>query len=416
MSSTMFEIPSTPEREVAISVTDVSKSYRVPSHRVDTLKERFSHPLKAAESRELQALKDISFEVERGEFFGVVGRNGSGKSSLLKLLGSIYRADSGTIRIAGRVAPFIELGVGFNQELSALDNVLLNGVMMGLTPREARHRFDAVLEFAELEEFAELKLKNYSSGMLVRLGFSLMTQVDADVFLVDEVLAVGDAAFQQKCFDAFGRLHQQGRTIVLVTHDMVAVQSHCDRAILLESGVLEESGKPVDIARSYLEVSFAQRRHSADPEDVSFAGEEDVVEFHGVRVVGDDGEATANLAAGEAIRLEADIGSRGTVERPVFAYSIVNADGQPIFSTRPIRLEQEALHPGERALVSSVIDNPLTPGHYFVHVGVGREAGNDTETIAFRKNATDFVVYGPERFVGFVNLDYEATARVKEEG
>src|SRR3954454_1937503 len=178
---------------VVIEVRGLDKSFRVPRYRVDTLKERFSHPFTRVEYRELRALRGVSFDVRRGEFFGVVGRNGSGKSTLLKILSSIYRADGGRIRMAGRLAPFIELGVGFNAELTARENVALNGVMMGLGRREAAARLGAVLEFAELEEFVDLKLKNYSSGMLVRLAFSVMVQTDADIMLVDEVLAVGDA-------------------------------------------------------------------------------------------------------------------------------------------------------------------------------------------------------------------------------
>ncbi|HEX8959892.1 MAG TPA: ABC transporter ATP-binding protein, partial [Solirubrobacterales bacterium] len=205
-------------RAPAIQVEDLHKSFRIPTHRVDSLKERVVRPFASRDYRVLKALDGISFEIGQGEFFGIVGRNGSGKSTLLKLLASIYRADSGRIRMAGRLAPFIELGVGFNHELTARENVVLNGVMMGLTPRETRHRLDAILSFAELQEFSDLKLKNYSSGMLVRLAFSLMLEVDADILLIDEVLAVGDAAFQQKCADAFHMMKAAGKTIVLVTH------------------------------------------------------------------------------------------------------------------------------------------------------------------------------------------------------
>src|SRR4051812_37774920 len=205
-----------------IQVEDLHKAFRIPKQRVDSLKERAVHPFASRDHRELRALDGVSFEIRKGEFFGIVGRNGSGKSTLLKLLASIYRADSGTIRLAGRLAPFIELGVGFNHELTARENVVLNGVMMGLTPKEVRERLDTVIEFAELEEFADLKLKNYSSGMLVRLAFSVMLQADADVLLIDEVLAVGDAAFQQKCQDAFHQMKAEAKTIVLVTHDMAA--------------------------------------------------------------------------------------------------------------------------------------------------------------------------------------------------
>ena len=189
------------ERYAAIDVDGVNKTFRVPKQHVNTLKERALHPFRRVDVDELHALQDVSFQILEGEFFGIVGRNGSGKSTMLKLLAGIYAADSGRIMIAGRLTPFIELGVGFNMELTALDNVIINGVMTGLSPAQARASFDDVIEFAELEDFLDLKLKNYSSGMQVRLAFSLMVQSDAEVLLIDEVLAVGDAAFQQKCFN-----------------------------------------------------------------------------------------------------------------------------------------------------------------------------------------------------------------------
>ena len=204
-----------------------------------------------------------SFDIHQGEFFGIVGRNGSGKSTLLKILASIYKADAGTIRMAGRLAPFIELGVGFNPDLTARENVTLNGVMMGLSQREARRRLDAVLDFAELEEFVDLKLKNYSSGMLVRLAFSVMIQAEADILLIDEVLAVGDAAFQQKCRDVFADMKDGGRTIVLVTHDMTAVQRYCHRAMLLDEGERPLHRRPGGgRRRQYLRMNFEKRTAS----------------------------------------------------------------------------------------------------------------------------------------------------------
>ncbi len=213
----------------AIVVDRVSKTFRVPEERTHTLKERALHPLRRSGSESFSALNDISFQVEQGEFFGIVGRNGSGKSTLLKCLAGIYGVDSGRIWCNGRLSTFIELGVGFNPDLAAYDNVVTNGIMLGLSPREARSRYERVIEFAELEEFQELKLKNYSSGMHVRLAFSVAIQVDADILLIDEVLAVGDAAFQQKCFDVFNEMRDAGKTIVFVTHDMGAVNRFCHR-------------------------------------------------------------------------------------------------------------------------------------------------------------------------------------------
>src|SRR5688572_9347884 len=250
--------PSHARPWLAVQVAHVAKGFR--HERVHTLKERALHPFRRTGVDVLHALEGVSFEVVEGEFFGIVGRNGSGKRTLLKCLAWIYRVDRGEIRLRGRLSTFIELGVGFNPDLAARDNVLINGIMLGLSPREALRRFDAIIEFAELEEFVDLKLKNYSSGMQVRLAFSVMSQVDADVLLIDEVLAVGDAAFQQKCFDVFADLRDAGKTILFVTHDMGSVQRFCHRALLIEHGEVKLIGEPERVARHYVEVNFGRDR------------------------------------------------------------------------------------------------------------------------------------------------------------
>src|SRR3954467_4193027 len=246
-----------PARRYAdIEVRDLQKTFRIPRHQVSTFKERALHPFRRSTYDELRVLRGISFDVLEGEFFGIVGRNGSGKSTLLKCLAGIYRADAGQIRVTGRISPFIELGVGFNPDLTARDNVVINAVMMGLTPREARARFDEIVAFAELEDFVDLKLKNYSSGMQVRLAFAVMVQSGAEILLIDEVLAVGDAAFQQPSSAEFPRLRDEGRTIVLVTHDMTMVERFCHRALLLTDGEIEMIGDPHEVGRRYIERNF----------------------------------------------------------------------------------------------------------------------------------------------------------------
>src|SRR5918999_1694776 len=252
-----------PDPSVAVQVADVAKEFRLPHERVHTLKERALHPFRRTGVDLLKALDRVSFAVEEGEFFGIVGRNGSGKSTLLKCLAGIYRVDGGEIRMRGRLSTFIELGVGFNPDLAARDNVLINGIMLGLSPKKALRRFDRIIEFAELEEFVDLKLKNYSSGMQVRLAFSVRIQVDADVLLIDEVLAVGDASFQQKCFDEFQRLRDEGKTIVLVTHDMGAVRRFCHRAMLMERGEAVITGDPERVGSRYLELNFHHDQEAA---------------------------------------------------------------------------------------------------------------------------------------------------------
>jgi ABC-type polysaccharide/polyol phosphate transport system ATPase subunit len=235
---------------IAIEVEGVSKSFRIPTRRVDTLRERIVAGLRPA-TEELKVLDEVSFTVPRGEFFGIAGRNGSGKSTLLKIIAGIYRADAGTIRVGGRLAPIIELGVGFNNELPAYDNVLINGVMMGLEPSEIRERYPEILAFSELGEFRHLPLKNYSSGMRARLGFSIMVHVDADLLLFDEVLAVGDQGFQEKCVATFEELRETGRTGILVTHSMPLLRAHCDNAMLIEDGRVVTLGPSAQVAAAY---------------------------------------------------------------------------------------------------------------------------------------------------------------------
>jgi ABC-type polysaccharide/polyol phosphate transport system ATPase subunit len=236
---------------VAIEVEHVSKSFLLPHQRRGSVKEVFLHPFHKLRYDWNRALHDVTFSIERGEFFGIVGANGSGKSTLLRILAGIYRADGGTVRVEGKLSPFIELGVGFNFDLNARDNIRVNGTLLGLTSRELDERFDQIVRFAELERFVDQKLRNYSSGMQLRLAYSIAIQVDFDVLLLDEVLAVGDESFQEKCVATFDRFREQGKTIVFVSHDLGAVSRFCDRALLLERGLVCAIGPPDDVIGAY---------------------------------------------------------------------------------------------------------------------------------------------------------------------
>jgi len=240
--------------ENAITVNHVSKNFILPHERAGNVKSIFTNLFNstALKSKEVQhALKDVSFEVKKGEFFGIVGRNGSGKSTMLKMLAGIYQPTKGSVDIDGKLVPFIELGVGFNPELTGRENVYLNGALLGFSTKEIDAQYDEIVSFAELERFMDQKLKNYSSGMQVRLAFSLATRAKADILLVDEVLAVGDAAFQRKCFEYFKELKANEKTVVFVTHDMNAVREYCDRAMLIDNSEMQMIGDPKDIAREY---------------------------------------------------------------------------------------------------------------------------------------------------------------------
>ncbi|HEX5761506.1 MAG TPA: ABC transporter ATP-binding protein [Solirubrobacterales bacterium] len=395
----------------AIQVKDLHKSFRIPTHKVDSLKERIVRPFAANDHRELRALDGVSFEIGQGEFFGIVGRNGSGKSTLLKLLASIYRADAGTIRMAGRLAPFIELGVGFNLELTARENVVLNGVMMGLTPQETRGRIDAIMEFAELEDFVDLKLKNYSSGMLVRLAFSLMMEVDADIMLIDEVLAVGDAAFQQKCADAFRQMKAAGKTIVLVTHDMQTVETFCTRAMLIDGGHIQHIGDPAEVGRRYLRLNFERERESA-PTTVR---ESDEVRLLDAWIEDGDGGRLTNVEQGEKIRLRLALEAKRDSDGIGLAIVLASADGVDVcnFGVGVGREDgSPRLSAGDRVEVRADLENLLTPGRYFVHAGVNRVA--DADVALYVHNALDFVVYGSNSHLrGVVSLPLTASSLVE---
>ena len=381
---------------VVVEVRDVFKTFRVPEHRMDSFKERATHPFTRMEYREHHVLRGISFEVHQGEFFGIVGRNGSGKSSLLKILASIYRADAGRVRTAGRVAPFIELGVGFNPELSARENVVLNGVLMGLTRREAARRLDAIIEFAELSEFVDLKVKNYSSGMMVRLAFAIMVQADADIMLIDEVLAVGDAAFAQKCMDVFHEKRRKGTTIVLVTHDMTIVQSLCHRAMLLDDGAIQYIGEPETAAMRYLRLNFAGPVRPTASENI-------VLDVNARALQSDlrsaDGETADTFEQGRPVRLDIVLEAARDLDRPMFVFNVVNEDGVIVFGFSETLHERVAA--GGRMRLTGDVENRLVPGRYFLDCWIRRErSGGDVALQPLRLRS--FVVFGAHPTPGVV--------------
>jgi ABC-2 type transport system ATP-binding protein len=399
--------PPRERRHLAIEVEGLEKTFRIPKHQVQTLKERGLHPFRRTEYDELKVLKGVSFEIPSGEFFGIVGRNGSGKSTLLKCMAGIYRADAGTIRVAGRMSPFIELGVGFNPDLTARDNVVINAVMMGLTPTEARERFDDIIAFAELEQFVDMKLKNYSSGMQVRLAFAVMVQSGSEILLIDEVLAVGDAAFQQRCLDEFQRLRDEGRTIVLVTHDMTMVERFCHRALLLTGGEIELIGDPHDVGRRYLERNFEGFHGAAQP-DADRAQPAARAEITDVWVEGSGGARLDTLAYGERLRVRATIEVRSHVREPIVDFWIDDEQESRILATSTLRSERVAapLEPGDRLQVTFETRNALQDGRY--HVGCSLLSGSAAlDIVALVHRHKSFHSYGAEHVYGVIDFEHE---------
>ncbi len=357
----------------------------------------------------LQAVDDVSVDIRPGEFFGIVGRNGSGKSTLLKCIAGIYGIDQGELTVRGRLSPFIELGVGFNLDLTARDNVMINAIMLGLTRKQARERFDQIIAFAELEDFLDLKLKNYSSGMSVRLAFSVAIQVEAEILLIDEVLAVGDAAFQQKCFDEFERLKRRGRTILFVTHDMGAIERFCDRAMLLEKGRIVAIDEPATIARRYNQLNFGRTVHQLAENGASPA------ERHGYRPAeivdawfeDCDGARIATLAHGESCDVCLDVRFNEELIDPIFGVTLRNEVGATVFATTTAIAHGATGHfsAGSSAIVRLRFENWLAASRYKLTPSVAR-SGTGADALDLREDIASLLIHGGPFTGGVANLPH----------
>jgi ABC-type polysaccharide/polyol phosphate transport system ATPase subunit len=355
----------------------------------------------------LHAVDDVDVQIEAGEFFGVIGRNGSGKSTLLKCIAGIYEIDGGELRVKGRLSPFIELGVGFNMELTARDNVLVNAIILGLTRKQARERFDQIIAFAELEEFVDLKLKNYSSGMQVRLAFSVAIQVEADILLIDEVLAVGDAAFQQKCYGEFERLKDEGRTIVFVTHDMNAIERFCDRAMLLERGRTIAIGEPAAIARRYIKTNLGRTVHQL-PEVVGGDGQQvPPAQIRDAWFEDANGARVAELPCGAACQACVEVAFNEAVEDPVFGATLRNEWGATIFATSTAigHGATGRFAAGQVAVIRLRFENWLADSRYTLTPSIA-PSGNGADAFDLREDATSVLIHGGPFTGGVAHLPH----------
>jgi ABC-type polysaccharide/polyol phosphate transport system ATPase subunit len=383
----------------AIRVVDVTKRFRIPLDRSSTLKHRIVHLRSASRYHEFFALRDVNLEVQAGEFVGIIGPNGCGKSTLLKLLSRIYVPTSGTVEVHDRVSPFLELGVGFNPELSARENVFVNGALLGLSRAELHDRLDTIIDFAELRDFVDQKLKNFSSGMQVRLAFSVAIQANAPILLMDEVLAVGDARFQEKCFEVFWRYKRQGKTVVLVTHDLAAVEDYCDRAVLIDHGrVIADAGasEVTGVYRRMIDASFKQ---DAPATPVAAADESRVgtqeVSIEEVRLLDGDGHPTPSVHSGGALAVEVDFRATSDVGAIVCGIDLHRADGLHLggSSTRAGGLTVSAPKPGDTARATFVVDHlPLRAGSYLVSASLAdahTQHVYDERRMAYRLRVTD---------------------------
>jgi ABC-type polysaccharide/polyol phosphate transport system ATPase subunit len=400
--------PSGEPTAIALSAEGVWKTFRLPHDRPSTFKQRILHPRRSRAATRLHALRDVSCQVAVGEFFGIIGRNGSGKSTMLKCLAGIYAVDQGHISVAGAVSPFIELGVGFNPELTARDNVVVNAALLGMSKRDALARFPEIIRFAELEDFVDLKLKNYSSGMQVRLGFSSAIQADADIYLVDEVLAVGDARFQEKCFDTFRRMKREGRTVIYVTHDLTTVERFCDRAMLLERGEVVSVGEPRDVVWTYRQLDLERERGGGGrvlgPSERWGDGAAEVAEAW---FEDSTGERARVLPQGERVRYRALIRFNRPMENPIFGVIVKSERGEHVFVTNTLfdGVRTGAFAAGEEALYTVTLDAHFADGAHTASPAIAHEDGQ--RFADWQEDALTVIVRGERYSGGLVDLPHE---------
>jgi ABC-2 type transport system ATP-binding protein len=350
----------------SIKVEHVSKAFKLPHEKNSSIKSALINFSKRNRSFERQqVLTDISFEIRQGEFFGIVGRNGSGKSTLLKLLAGIYTPDKGSISVNGKLTPFIELGVGFNPELTGRENVFLNGALLGFNHKEMEAMYDDIVAFAELERFMDQKLKNYSSGMQVRLAFSIAIRAESDILILDEVLAVGDAAFQRKCYDFFMSLKKNKRTVVLVTHDMGAVRQYCDRAIMIEAGKIVDLGSPTKVAQSYQKLFVDEAE--ANPADTTKKKSKTDDRWGEGGITADKPVVTIDE---ELIEIATSFQVTKDLPAPIYGFTLYGPSGLNIceYNTLRAKLDTDSVTAGDVVQINWEIPNILASGRYTLSV------------------------------------------------
>lgn len=385
------------DEEPAIIVKDLHKSFKLPHEQRFGIKQAAVNIFNIHRGYEEQkVLKGVSFEIKKGEFFGIVGRNGSGKSTLLKLLAGIYAPDKGLVQVNGSLTPFIELGVGFNPELTGRENVFLNGALLGFSRDEMLNMYDSIVEFAELENFMDQKLKNYSSGMQVRLAFSIAIRADSDVLVLDEVLAVGDSAFQQKCFDYFETLKTKGKTVVLVTHDMSAVKRFCSKALLVEGGNIKVSGSPEEVADQYLLDNIAGSDGSVKSQSMKHKFNKQVDDLN-LKIISRDHLNMNNT-------LEIKINYKLKVSVNTYLGFKISSSGISIAEMNSIDEHIKNTPNKEHVVYSKISLNTFNPGVYKIDIAIFNKKNRGL--LGYRSDCAQFVVEGKEiKYGGAMRVD-----------
>lgn len=389
--------------DVVIRAENISKTFKLPHEKNSSIKSAIVNFYKRNKGYETQeALKDISFEIKKGEFFGIVGRNGSGKSTLLKILAGIYAVDSGKLEVNGTLTPFIELGVGFNQELTGRENIFLNGALLGFDRATMSRMYDDIVKFAELERFMDQKLKNYSSGMQVRLAFSIAIRAESDILLIDEVLAVGDALFQQKCYDYFDKLKKSGKTVVFISHDMGAIQSFCDRAMLINDGIFIEEGKPPIVTKRYSDL-LAEKSSSNrfENQNITHTGTGGA-EITKCEIINSQGKPTEKIKEEEGFSVRIHYTATKNIPEPTLGIGIMGEKGESIIgpNTKDQNIIIKQLH-GKGYFQATFNTNMLSSGVYSIRAGIFNTS--NVVPYDFVENLAELKIVGEKRY-GYLNI------------
>ncbi len=392
------------ENNIAIRVEHVSKTFHLPKDGSQNLRNTLVNRFKGIKGyTEQHVLKDIDFSVEKGDFFGIVGRNGSGKSTLLKIISQIYTPEQGRVTVNGKLVSFIELGVGFNPELTGRENVYLNGAMLGFSVQEIDAMYDDIVEFAELRDFMHQKLKNYSSGMQVRLAFSVAIKADSDILVLDEVLAVGDEAFQRKCYNYFAQLKHNKKTVILVTHSMDSVQQFCNKAIMIENGKVVHSGNVAMVAQSYRELFM-------DKGTVGKKGQTEIVETKDVS------SKVECKVLEDKVQFDINIMPKSDIEDPVITFLLNRDNGEIVYRwvTDEKFKEKINLKRNLPIKIQITIDNIFPNGIFNVQLGI-KKSDRSIEYAMFNEIAQFEIINNGSRANDIYWKPTEISAIIKEE-
>ncbi|SFA77551.1 teichoic acid transport system ATP-binding protein [Acetitomaculum ruminis DSM 5522] len=420
------------KEEYAVRVENVTKVYKLYDKASDRLKDSLGLTRKKC-YKEHYALNDISFKVKKGETLGIIGTNGSGKSTILKIITGVLNPTQGQVQIDGRISALLELGAGFNMEYTGIENVYLNGTMIGFSKEEIDEKMDAILDFADIGDFVNQPVKTYSSGMFVRLAFAVAINIDPEILIVDEALSVGDVFFQAKCYKKFDEFKEMGKTIIFVSHDLSSINRYCDRVVLLNKGVKLDEGEPKDMVDLYKKVLVGQREAEAKEKiinkqagdekdsiklmdqislnpDISEYGKKDaeIIDFG---IIDDIGTIGSNIMKGSDFSIILKVRFNKKVENPIFAFTIRDLKGNEITGTNNM-FENKILLSGEEGEVKKITFKQhmnLQGGEYLLSFGVTGFIGEDFVVYHRLYDACGITVISNQNTVGFYDMESEVT-------